>query len=224
MGVTRQRQDRSTIARRAAVPACTEIRSERSGVTSAATSARRSSGNVFAAVGGDGHGSTYMEASPSVSYRPSSFLKISEGVNFSRNYDDSQWIEETDGALRVRPDSPEDGRPADTRQLHDHAQAFDPDLRRAIRVGGDYSDFKALVDGRAPVYEDRYAPFAYTGNPDFNYRSFRTTNVLRWEYKPGSTLFVVWQQGREGNTRPGHFRLLARLPRRVLVGGEERVP
>ncbi|HTM30868.1 MAG TPA: DUF5916 domain-containing protein, partial [Vicinamibacterales bacterium] len=30
----------------------------------------------------------------------------------------------------------------------------------------------------------------------FNIRSFRTTNVLRWEYKPGSQLFVVWQQGR----------------------------
>ena len=28
-------------------------------------------------------------------------------------------------------------------------------------------------------------------------KSFRTTNVLRWEYKPGSTLFAVWQQGRE---------------------------
>ena len=54
-------------------------------------------GNVFAAVGGDNRGSTYMEMSPSVSYRPSSFLKISEGVNFSRNYDDSQWIEESDG-------------------------------------------------------------------------------------------------------------------------------
>ena len=70
---------------------------------------------------------------------------------------------------------------------------------------GNYSDFKALVNGRAPVYEDRYAPYAYTGNPDFNYRSFRTTNVLRWEYKPGSTLFAVWQQGREGNLDQGTF-------------------
>ena len=53
------------------------------------------------------------------------------------------------------------------------------------------------MNGRAPRYEDRYAPFAYGGSPDFNYKSFRTTNVLRWEYRPGSTLFVVWQQGRE---------------------------
>ncbi len=37
-------------------------------------------------------------------------------------------------------------------------------------------------------------------------KSFRTTNVLRWEYKPGSTLFVVWQQARENDVVPGGFR------------------
>jgi hypothetical protein len=36
--------------------------------------------------------------------------------------------------------------------------------------------------------------------------SFRTTNVLRWEFKPGSTLFVVWQQGREEEGERGDFR------------------
>jgi hypothetical protein len=36
--------------------------------------------------------------------------------------------------------------------------------------------------------------------------SFRTTNVLRWEYKPGSALFVVWQQGREGFRPDSRFR------------------
>jgi len=71
---------------------------------------------------------------------------------------------------------------------------------------GDYSNFKQLVDGRAAEYADRYAPIAYESNPDFNYQSFRTTNVLRWEYKPGSTLFVVWQQARENDAVPGGFR------------------
>jgi hypothetical protein len=61
---------------------------------------------------------------------------------------------------------------------------------------GDFTNFRELVDGRAPVYADRYAPYDYTGPADFNIRSFRTTNVLRWEFKPGSQFFVVWQQGR----------------------------
>ena len=70
---------------------------------------------------------------------------------------------------------------------------------------GDYGAFKELVDGRSPIYEARYAPFAYADNPDFNVKSFRTTNVLRWEYRPGSTLFVVWQQAREGQGEAGRF-------------------
>ena len=34
------------------------------------------------------------------------------------------------------------------------------------------------------------------GNPDFRVRSLNSNLVLRWEYSPGSTLFVVWNQGR----------------------------
>jgi len=32
---------------------------------------------------------------------------------------------------------------------------------------------------------------------DFNVRSLRSNAVVRWEWRPGSTLFVVWQQDRE---------------------------
>ena len=75
--------------------------------------------------------------------------------------------------------------------------------------------FKQLVDGRSRDYDGRYAPVDYSDNPDFNYRSFRTTNVVRWEYRPGSTLFVVWQQGREDELDTRHVRLQAGLRRRV---------
>ncbi|HEY6109882.1 MAG TPA: DUF5916 domain-containing protein, partial [Gemmatimonadales bacterium] len=34
------------------------------------------------------------------------------------------------------------------------------------------------------------------GNPDFDVLSFRSNLVLRWEWRPGSTLFLVWQQSR----------------------------
>lgn len=35
-----------------------------------------------------------------------------------------------------------------------------------------------------------------TPNLDFNYRSLRGNAVLRWEWKPGSTLYLAWQQTR----------------------------
>jgi hypothetical protein len=41
--------------------------------------------------------------------------------------------------------------------------------------------------------------FRMMGDPDFNFRSLRGNAVLRWEYRPGSTLFVVWQQDRSQN-------------------------
>jgi hypothetical protein len=46
-------------------------------------------------------------------------------------------------------------------------------------------------------------------NRDFNVRSFRSNVVLRWEWRPGSTLYVVWQQDR---------RVSEVLPDRVGVG------
>ena len=35
-------------------------------------------------------------------------------------------------------------------------------------------------------------------NPDFRTRSVRVNAVLRWEYRPGSTVFLVWTQNRSG--------------------------
>ena len=43
-------------------------------------------------------------------------------------------------------------------------------------------------------------------NEDFNVRSFRSNAVLRWEWRPGSTLFFVWQQDRETDRRLGTAR------------------
>jgi hypothetical protein len=36
------------------------------------------------------------------------------------------------------------------------------------------------------------APTYSFDNPDFNVREFRSNLVMRWEYIPGSTLFLVW--------------------------------
>jgi hypothetical protein len=44
------------------------------------------------------------------------------------------------------------------------------------------------------------------GNPDFGVVSFRSNAVLRWEYRPGSTLFLVWQQNRGDFTSDGRYQ------------------
>ena len=49
-------------------------------------------------------------------------------------------------------------------------------------------------------------PFTFSDR-DFNTRSLRGSAVLRWEYRPGSALFLVWQQSRFGSIGRGDFDL-----------------
>src|SRR2546430_1431995 len=60
---------------------------------------------------------------------------------------------------------------------------------------GTYSNPRELADPNAVAFDDRYQPFAFAPG-GFNDKEFNSTTVLRWEYRPGSTLFVVWTQGR----------------------------
>ena len=58
---------------------------------------------------------------------------------------------------------------------------------------GEYGDARYLTAPKTYAFE------AYTGavpDLDFNLRSLRGTAVLRWEWRPGSTLYAAWQQSR----------------------------
>ncbi|WP_299116190.1 DUF5916 domain-containing protein [uncultured Winogradskyella sp.] len=49
------------------------------------------------------------------------------------------------------------------------------------------------------IDEDRNGTTDYTfGNPDFAFVQFRSNLVVRWEYIPGSEIFLVWSQGITG--------------------------
>ena len=58
---------------------------------------------------------------------------------------------------------------------------------------GDYTDFKELVEPKSYQFK----PYPLNENHDFHRRSLRGNTVLRWEFRPGSTLFFVWSQSRE---------------------------
>ena len=95
-------------------------------------------------------------------------------------------------------------------------------------AAGEYGGLKEVTDPRAKSFDDRFAHFGSAlsladgtysvdrdgdgtpefrfGQPDFNYKALRSNLVLRWEYRPGSTMFVVWSQGRENFEPNGAFR------------------
>jgi hypothetical protein len=165
--------------------------------------------NWNSAFGGDGYG-RFFEFGPGVTLRPVSSFSTEVATYYSNNIDDAQWVAEVN----------DDDRPhyvfgrleQKTHSLTLRVNyTMTPNLSLQIYgqpfvSSGHYVSYKELVNGRAERYDDRYAPYAYDTSPDFKVLSFRTTNVMRWEYKPGSTLFVVWQQGREGVGAPRPFR------------------
>lgn len=72
------------------------------------------------------------------------------------------------------------------------------------------------VGGRSCLAADRTRHLDVTGDGtsdwsfsdrDFNVRSLRGNAVFRWEYRPGSTLFLVWQHQRLDEAVTGNFRL-----------------
>ena len=88
---------------------------------------------------------------------------------------------------------------------------------------GKYSEFKratntidkqyenrfVLLDNNMITYDavnNRYSVAEPDGNqysfynPDFSFREFRFNLVARWEYRPNSTVYLVWAQGRSGSS------------------------
>jgi hypothetical protein len=55
------------------------------------------------------------------------------------------------------------------------------------------------------------APAFTFDDEDFVVRSLRGNAVVRWEYRPGSTLFVVWQQQRDGFDASGDLGAVGRV-------------
>lgn len=170
--------------------------------------------NMFFGTGGDGLGSWFRDLNPDVTFRPMTALTVTTGLRFSWNSSDSQWVSNVTDTTTHYVFAHLDQRTvaltwrvnytmSPTLSLQLYAQPF--------VSGGEYAGFKELFNGRDPVYARRFTPVPnaadLVGNPDFNVKSFRTTNVLRWEYKPGSTLFIVWQQARENDDVRGGFRL-----------------
>ncbi|MBC8385270.1 MAG: carbohydrate binding family 9 domain-containing protein [Candidatus Cloacimonetes bacterium] len=95
---------------------------------------------------------------------------------------------------------------------------------------GKYSDFKRITDPKAENYDDRFyqyseeeidydtdneeylvdenldgTPDYYIYNPDFNYKAFNSNLVIRWEFSPGSNLYLVWSQNRSDYISDGVF-------------------
>lgn len=154
-------------------------------------------------------------------FRVGSAFSASLGLNGQRSLNDSQWFENygdvaSDTAHVTFAQLDQWTLGITTRMNY----TVTPNLSLQVYAQpfasvGDYSEWKELSDTpRAVRYADRFQPFdamgsigALSNDPGgVNFKQLRTNTVLRWEYRPGSILFLVWQQGRDAfNPSPTRF-------------------
>jgi len=72
---------------------------------------------------------------------------------------------------------------------------------------GAYSNWRELDSPRAESYASRFRAYGGGSTPaGFNVKQFNSNAVVRWEFRPASVLFLVWQQGRaQSNINAGTF-------------------
>lgn len=153
----------------------------------------------------DQPGSTWRSVSLLVEMRPSTRLELSLQPRYTWNDDDAQWVANVDDNGDGIQDHFVYGELAS--QVFEVTGrcnwVFTRDLTLQLYLqpfvaAGDYENFKELA--RPESYA--FAPYAgLSSNPDFRRRSLRSNLVLRWEYRPGSTLFLVWSQSRQASAQ-----------------------
>ncbi len=163
-----------------------------------------------------------LRIGPSISWNRNALQYVGERDANGQSYSLLGTVDQTTLALTARLNytfSP-------TLSLQFYAQPF--------ISAGEYGNFRYVADPRAEAYADRVhtltgseiqpvtdADGAITHvvdldrdgtddfefrDPSFNFKQLRSNLVLRWEYLPGSTLFVVWSQGRTDYVNDGRLR------------------
>ncbi|MFQ6041683.1 MAG: DUF5916 domain-containing protein, partial [Candidatus Poribacteria bacterium] len=156
--------------------------------------------NLFFELTGRSDGGVGGNLAPSVRVKPASNVEFNIGPSYSWNLNKAQWVTNVDDDGDGMPEHYVYG------ELESHIfdlttrvnVTFTPNLSLQFYMQpfvavGDYQNIKELA--RPSSY--KFTPYtALNFNPDFSRRSLRSNLVLRWEYRPGSALFLVWSQNR----------------------------
>jgi len=176
-------------------------------------------------------GTSSWDVEPSVTWKPIPNLALSVGPGYERVVEDAQYV----ASVAAPGDVPADFgglryvfARLDQKTVSANIRfnvSLTPNLSletylQPLISAGRYTDFKELARSRSYAfthYGAGYdpasgvvtpatgAPFA-VGHPDFNIKSLRGNAVLRWEYRPGSVLYLVWTQERRDFEPDGELR------------------
>ncbi len=162
--------------------------------------------NLFRGSGGRSHS---ISLQPELDWKIAARVTGSLSPTVTRNVSDNQWFGNYTDSLGASHYTFAHLRQTTVGVTFRLNYTFTPNLSLQVYAQpfvskGTYSNVRQLsADPRAARYDDRYAAYGdttVTNHPGgFNFKQFSSNVVLRWEYLPGSTLFVVWNQGRIGS-------------------------
>ena len=185
--------------------------------------------------------SRYFRTELELSYKPTNYLSLELTPEFSNSYSELQWVTRRSyngepryifaaidrktlaASLRVNFNLSPDltiqywGQPyVASGKYYDHKYITAPvadEFRDRFHTYT--SDEKIQINGYYEIDENGDGTIDYSfGNSNFNYQFFLSNLVIRWEYSPGSSLYLVWSQSRNYFNNSGqldYFRDLGDL-------------
>lgn len=161
-----------------------------------------------------------------LAYQPLDALGLSLNLSFTDNLDKTQYVDEISFGEETRYLLGEiDNQNWSTTLRVNYS--VNPNLSiqyygQPFIARGRYQNFNYVTNALSKTFEDRVTLFEQDqleleddvynvdenidgiedyefSNPDFSFVQFRSNLVMRWEYIPGSELFLVWSQGTTGD-------------------------
>jgi hypothetical protein len=178
--------------------------------------------------------STRLYTEIEVSYKPTDYLQISFNPGFSKSFDELQYVT---GMTVNNDDkyifASIDRKTLSTSfriNLNINPELTIQYWGQPFLATGKYYDHKLITDPIAGNYNDRFLTYSDTQinlagedynidenidgiidysfeRKDFNIQEFLSNMVIRWEYNPGSSVYLVWSQVRESSNDTGHLDL-----------------
>lgn len=174
---------------------------------------------------------SYKELDPSVTYQPTNALSITLNPNFNVNQSKTQYVTQSpfEGGTRyITAHLDQQTMSASLRLNYNINPNFTIQYYgQPFASTGKYTNFNYVTNPRAAYYLDRTVTYGANQisfdnttnlysvdenqngatdysfmNPDFSFVQFRSNLVLRWEYIPGSEIYLVWSQGTNGSGSP----------------------
>jgi hypothetical protein len=176
-----------------------------------------------------------FNANTGFSYKPTNYLVLSFNPGFSKSFSELQYVSSIDANPQDKYIFASIDRKTISTSFRINLN-LSPNLTlqywgQPFVASGKYFDHKLIVNPMAENYNDRFRTFSQSqirpegdkylidenldqstdykfNNKSFNFKEFLSNLVLRWEYSPGSSVFLVWSQSRNSSDSSGNLNLM----------------